>query len=408
VNGGVLAYLIGVCYDNKLGMKGLVDQMSRPRIAFVTPGAFPLPSPNSSSVERVVEKLVPLLTPTVQARIYGRLGRKLPRVGKLGGAECERYPAANKNLYLQSVGKSLVHYKPHVTEVENRPGTVLKLKRMRPGSRVWLHLHSSTFIGARAIKPAKLVQSLGAAEKIIVNSEFLRDIVARRVPQYSHKLNVVYPGVDTERFISQYSTDGANRRERLRASHGWEGRSVILFMGRLIKIKGVHHLLRLMPELIRQHPSALLVIVGGAFYGSTRTTSYVRKLHNIGRTMRGHVRFVPYVPYTEVPDWFLAADVAVVPSSNREAFGLVNVEAMSCGLPVVATRAGGMKEIIEHGVTGYLVEPGEVESEMRNYLLNLLQDDELRLTMGMKSRERVEQKFTWRHSAARWLDLLKD
>ncbi|MFC5648086.1 glycosyltransferase family 4 protein [Paenibacillus solisilvae] len=382
--------------------------MARPRIAFVTPGAFPLPSPNSSSVERVVEKLVPLLVPTVQARIYGRLGGKLPRTGMLGGAECQRYPAANKRLYLQRVGESIARYKPDVTEVENRPATVLKLKRLHPGSRVWLHLHSSTFIGAKSIKPATLVRSLGAAEKIIVNSEFLRDIVAARAPQYSQKLNVVYPGVDTDRFISQHSTEGAIRREQLRTARGWTGRSVILFMGRLIEIKGVHHLLRMMPELVKQHPSALLVIVGGAFYGSTRTTAYVRQLYRLGRKLPRHVRFVPYVPYSEVPDWFLAADVAVVPSGYREAFGLVNVEAMSCGLPVVATRAGGMKEIIEHGVTGYLVEPSHVEAELRSYLLNLLGNDQLRQTMGMKSRERVEQKFTWRHSAARWLDLLKE
>lgn len=407
-NGGVMEDSIRVCYDNKLGKRGVGDQMSRPRIAFVTPGAFPLPSPNSGSVERVVEKLVPLLTPTIQARIYGRLGGKLPRVGRLGGAECERYAAANKRLYLQHVGRSLIRYNPDVTEVENRPATVLKLKRFRPGSRVWLHLHSSTFIQAKYIKSATLVRSLAAAEKIIVNSEYLRDVVAARVPQISHKLNVVYPGVDTERFMSQYSAEGASRRERLRTSRGWAGRSVILFMGRLINIKGVHHLLRLMPELVRQHPSALLVIVGGAFYGSTRTTPYVRQLHRLGQKLRGNVRFVSYAPYSEVPDWFLAADVAVVPSGNREAFGLVNVEAMSCGLPVVATRAGGIKEIIEHGVTGYLVEPTQVVAEMRNYLLTLLRNDQLRQTMGMKSRERVEQKFTWQHSAASWLDLLND
>ncbi|MBW7453500.1 glycosyltransferase family 4 protein, partial [Paenibacillus sepulcri] len=113
-------------------------------------------------------------------------------------------------------------------------------------------------------------------------------------------------------------------------------------------------------------------------------------------------------PYSEVPDWFLSADVAVVPSGNREAFGLVNVEAMSCGLPVVATRAGGIKEIIEDGVTGFLVEPSEVEQQMRDRLLTLLRNDHLRMAMGVRSRDRVEQHFTWRHSAARWLELLNE
>ncbi|MBW7474496.1 glycosyltransferase family 4 protein [Paenibacillus oenotherae] len=382
--------------------------MSRPKIAFVTPGAFPLPSPNSSSVERVVEKFVPLLIPNIQARIYGRIGRSLPKRGKLGGAVCERYPAGNKRKYVGRVGRSLLQFSPDVTEVENRPGTVLSLKRLLPGGRVWLHLHSATFIGRKAIRPETLERSLQAAEKIIVNSEFLKEVIAARVPSCANKLRVVYPGVDTERFQSQFSLEGGQRRARLRDQRRWNGRSVVLFMGRLIEKKGVHHLLRLMPELVKRHPSVLLVVVGGAFYGSTRTTAYVRSLHRLGRAMPGHVQFKPYVPYSEVPDWFLGADIAVVPSGSREAFGLVNVEAMACGLPVVATRAGGMKEIIEDGVTGFLVSPAEVEVETRDRLLTLLQNEQLRLAMGIRSRERVEQQFTWHHTAARWLNLLRE
>ncbi|WP_274652580.1 glycosyltransferase family 4 protein [Paenibacillus humicola] len=381
---------------------------SRPKIAFVTPGAFPLPSPNSGSVERVVEKFVPLLVPTIEARIYGRLGASLRRKGMLGGAVCVRYPAGDKSRYVLKVGRSLKQYNPAVTQVENRPGLLLKLKKIRPGSRLWLHLHSVTFISRKAIRPATLKRSFRAAERIIVNSEFLRDTVASQAPEIAHKLRVVYPGVDTGRFISQYSGQGKARRDQLREARGWKGRNVILFMGRLRRIKGVHHLLSIMPELIAQHPNVLLVIVGGAFYGSRRETPYVRELHRMGNRMRKHVQFVPYVPHSKVQDWFLGADVAAVPSDRREAFGLVNVEAMACGLPVVATRAGGMKEIIVDGVTGYLVDPEHLREELKNRLLTLLKDDALRNSMGQQSRARVEKHFTWRHSADRWLELLRE
>jgi spore coat protein SA len=104
----------------------------------------------------------------------------------------------------------------------------------------------------------------------------------------------------------------------------------------------------------------------------------------------------------------LVADVAVVPSGQREAFGLVNVEAMSCGVPVVATRAGGMKEIIRNGVTGYLVRQSRVESDLKEKLLLLLSDKQLRQRLGKRSRERVEQTFTWQHTADRWVKLLKE
>ncbi|SEN76088.1 glycosyltransferase family 4 protein [Paenibacillus sp. OV219] len=382
--------------------------MARPRIAFVTPGTFPLPSQNSSSVERVVEKLVPLLAPRIEPCIYGRSSRALGRRGKLSGSAVERFPAANKRLYLKRVGRALLRFQPDLTQVENRPRYVLKLRRLAPSGKIWLNLHSSTFIRKGVISEAELERSFRAADRVIVNSEYLREDAAARVPACAHKLRVVYPGVDTERFVSQYTQEGARRRMQLRSERGWAGRSVVLFMGRLLSIKGVHHLLQLMPRLIEEHPSVLLVIVGGAFYGSRRTTAYVNELHRLGRKMKGYVQFVPYVPYGEVPGWFLGADVAVVPSGKREAFGLVNVEAMACGLPVVATRAGGMKEIIEDGVTGYLVDPDQVVPEMRARLLELLQSERLRHEMGLRSRERVEQHFTWQHSAARWLQLFDE
>ncbi|MFB9330256.1 glycosyltransferase family 4 protein [Paenibacillus aurantiacus] len=382
--------------------------MTRPRIAFVTPGAFPLPSPNGGSVERVVEKLVPRLVPTIDATIYGRSGRSLARSGMLNGARCIRYPGADKRKYMAHVQSSLMRLEPDIIEVENRPIYVLRLKKRRPRSRVWLHLHSSTFISGKAITRRHLERSFALAERIIVNSEFLRDDVIRRVPWAACKVSVVYPGVDLARFPSQHTPEGAARRHALRAARGWEGRSVVMFLGRLIPIKGVHHLLRILPRLIEQHPSVLLVIVGGAFYGSSRTTAYTRMLQRLGAKYRNHVKFVPYVPHTEVSDWFIAADIAVVPSANREAFGLVNVEAMSSGLPVVATRAGGMKEIIEDGVTGFLVSPEFVEYELEQRLLELLRSEDLRLFMGLKSRERVENAFTWEHSAQRWLALLRE
>ncbi|MBM7566730.1 glycosyltransferase family 4 protein [Paenibacillus sacheonensis] len=382
--------------------------MDKPKVAFVTPGTFPLPSPTSSSVERVVEKTVPLLVPYVDAHIYGRLSRSLGKRGNVGGAAIERFPAASKQRYIQCVRRAVGKLRLDVLQVENRPRYVLKLKQAQPAKQIWLNLHSNTFIRERAIPSQTLSRCFHAADRIIVNSEFLKEDAANRVPGCAHKLCVVYPGVDVERFPSQYSAAGSLRRAELRRRRNWLGRSVVLFMGRLQEIKGVHHLLKLMPQLIKEHPSVLLVIVGGAFYGSNRTTAYVRMLHRLGRTMKGHVTFVPYVPYSEVPSWFLGADVAVVPSGNREAFGLVNVEAMACGLPVVATRAGGMKEIIDDGVTGYLVDPEHVVTEMRSRLLELLCNERLRQEMGCQSRKRVEQHFTWQHSANRWLELLRE
>lgn len=378
------------------------------KVAIVTPGSFPIPSSTSSSVERVIEKFAPLLKPYAEPRIYGKLSKRLPRRGQFNGVDCERFPAGSKQRYIQAVARAVNRFSPHIIDVENRPQYVLTMKRMNPGKRVWLYLHSSTFISPSYISPPKLHQCLQAADKIIVNSEFIRRVVASKAPEVSAKLRVIYPGVDTVRFPSQYSAEGSAKRESLRQKRGLNGKKVVLFMGRLIPLKGVHHLLNIVPELVKSHPELVVVIVGSPFYGSHRKTAYARKLEQLGRKSPGHVQFVPYVPYSEVPGWMLVADVAVVPSGQREAFGLVNVEAMSCGVPIVATRAGGMKEIIRNGVTGYLVRQSRVEPELKEKLLLLLGDKQLRQKLGKRSRERVEQTFTWQHTADRWVKLLKN
>lgn len=373
------------------------------RAAFVTPGAYPVPAPRGGSVERVVENFVPLLADSLEVRIYGRTAKGLPRRGMLHGASCERVRAPGRRAYLTGVIAGLRAYRPQLIEVENRPRLVPLLKRKFPGALVWLHLHSNTFISGKAISPKELRVCLGAADRILVNSCFLKADVERRSPRLGAKLGVVYPGVDPAWF------GGPALRETLRNAHGWQRRQIVLFAGRLIPLKGVHHLLAALPALVRRHPNVLLVIVGSPFYGSSRTSAYSRKLLRMARPWRRYVHFEPYVSHERMPDWFSMADVAVVPSVRREAFGLVNVEAMASGVPVVACRVGGIAEIVEDGVTGFLVNPRYLDSELPERISVLLEDEALRTRMGALGRERVMERFTWRHTADRWLaELYRD
>lgn len=99
------------------------------------------------------------------------------------------------------------------------------------------------------------------------------------------------------------------------------------------------------------------------------------------------------------------ADVAIVPSVGQEAFGLVNLEAMAAELPVVATRAGGIKEVVVDGSTGFLVtsDSAFIVQELAARIGFLLGNEEVRKEMGRQGRERVLNHFLWRHTAERWL-----
>ncbi|QJD84084.1 glycosyltransferase family 4 protein [Cohnella herbarum] len=375
------------------------------RAAFITPGAYPIPSSMGGSVERVVEKVVPGLLPHVHATIYGRIGKRLPSRGNLNGVTVERFTGANKALYFQSVRKRLTQSKPDVIQVENRPLWVPRLKQSFPHSRIWLNLHSITFINAPYLSKQQRNRCLQAADIIQVNSEFLRNYIQKKVPQAAGKIKVNHLGVDTERFPGRSTVEGMGMREHWRAKHGWGNRRIVVYVGRLVPQKGIHHLLNTLPILIANAPDVLIVIVGSAQYGSHRQTAYTRRLHKQASRWKHHVHFQPYVPHHEIPYWFVMADIAVVPSVGREAFGLVNLEAMAAELPVVATRAGGMKEVVVDGSTGFLV-PSEapgIVGELASRISNLLVNETMRKEMGRRGRERVLNHFTWRHTAERWL-----
>jgi spore coat protein SA len=158
-----------------------------------------------------------------------------------------------------------------------------------------------------------------------------------------------------------------------------------------------------MPKVVKKYPNVRLTIVGSAFYGSNRKTKYVNHLYQLAEKVSEHVKFVPFVPHNQIHFWFQAADIVIVPSIGKEAFGLVNIEAMACGIPVIATNNGGMPEIIQHGDTGFLINPKDAVNELAAYLDKLLSNPAFLKEMGENSVLNVKKNFTWEKSAQRLL-----
>ncbi|RAV01299.1 glycosyltransferase family 4 protein [Paenibacillus sp. YN15] len=375
----------------------------KPKIALVSPGSFIIPSGVSSSVEQVMEELANRIGLSTDCTVYGIRAPGVPGREIRGPVRYLR-PSGRKN-YLSAVIKSLRRESYDLIQVDNRPRMARAVKKALPGKRVWLALHSLTFVSRRHIGRQELADCFRHVERILVNSRYLEEEIARLVPEAALKLQVLYPGVNTGLFLPRWDGEGARLREEKLRVMGYGGKRIILYAGRLREIKGVHHLLEAMPRLAAQFPDAVLLVVGGAFYGSGRTTGYVRKLHRMARSLPRNVRFVPYVPHERMPEWFRLADVAVVPSPRREAFGLVNVEAMASGVPVVAADSGGMREIILHGETGYLVPVESLSEGIADAVGRLLADQGLARRMGERAAVRVREQFTWEGTAALWLAL---
>lgn len=378
--------------------------MGKPNITIVTPGTFAIPSNRNSSVERVVMSVCRQLKTKVEFDIIARKTKNQLMNVRKNGLRYRRIQYKNPTNYIRKAASLLTNKKNCIIQVENRPKMAKFLKNKFPHRQVWLHLHSTTFMTSPKIHSRDLIKCLSSVDKIIVNSYFLKNEITQMFSQLSPKIIVNHLGVDTKQFISKWSEDGIKKREKLIRHLGYEGKKIILFAGRLIEIKGIHYILDALPEIIETIPNVVCIIAGSAFYGKNKMTDYVRTLHQKGNAMPQHVRFIPYVNYNEMQNWYLIADTVIVPSFEKEAFGLVNVEAMACGIPVIATSSGGIKEIVDHEKTGILINPDNVEEEIKSAVLDLLMDSHKSKWMGESAVQRVHSHFTWKHTAERMYD----
>lgn len=214
------------------------------------------------------------------------------------------------------------------------------------------------------------------------------------------RVRVVAPGVETELF-----SPGDRAAEK--AALGFGGRPVVLFVGRLQLLKSPEIAVEAVAELIDRRPELRdleLVIIGGpSGRGGVRPDS-LRALA-ARRGISGSLRLEPALPQERLVHFYRAADVVLVPS-RTESFGLVALEAESCGTPVVASDVGGLRTAVRDGVTGLLVPPDGPAGYARG-LERLLLDGSLRQAMGAAG-IRYARRFDWRQAAAGLIAVYED
>ncbi|MBK9713254.1 MAG: glycosyltransferase family 4 protein [Kouleothrix sp.] len=164
---------------------------------------------------------------------------------------------------------------------------------------------------------------------------------------------------------------------------------IVLYTGRLAQVKGTRRLLDAMQDVYRTYPSASLILAGPWQLPEAPDRLGLQEQSRAGgqRTV-----WMGHVPWRNLMDVYRRASVFVMPS-YYESFGISCLEAMACGLPVVATTAGGLPEVVEDGVTGILVPPGD-STALAEAINLLLSDAELRQRLGHAGRERVLATFT--------------
>ena len=263
---------------------------------------------------------------------------------------------------------------------EPNPMALLAYAIVRPRTPLVVWIHSEVIrpkLQYRLFYQPLLDFVLRRAQRIVVASPPMLQIPA--LQHYQRKCTVIPYGIDRERY--RLTTNTASRVQAIRSRIA---APIVLFVGRLVPYKGVDVLLKAIKGL-----EAETVVIGD---GPARMSLMALACES---GLNDKVHFVGDVSDADLLAWYHACDIFVLPSvSRQEAFGMVQLEAMVCGHPVVSTRLEtGTSWVNQHERTGVVVKPGDV-SELHTVLERLLGDSELRDQLGDAGRHRVTDTFS--------------
>jgi len=249
----------------------------------------------------------------------------------------------------------------------------------------------------KTLKPVlyPMKRAFDRADKIIAVSKAVKQFMSHIVSR-PEKIKVIPNGIDLEQF-----TYHSNNRKLRREFNLPLDVPIILFVGRLSIRKGIHILVDAFKHVIKEFPEAKLLIAGKGFL--KEYLRYKVKANNIV----DKVEFLGYISDEKLVKLYITSDIFVCPSIFAEAFGIVILEAMAAGKPVVATKVGGIPEIIDHEVNGLLVEPNDA-GELSNAIIRLLSDKKEMNKMGKNARKKVEEAYDWNKLVFRILEIYEE
>jgi D-inositol-3-phosphate glycosyltransferase len=243
-------------------------------------------------------------------------------------------------------------------------------------------------------------QVVAAANALIANTDAEAASLVSLYDACPDTVHVVSPGVDLYTF-----TPGESRGVA-RAHIGQPADALVVsFVGRIQPHKGPEVLIRATSELVKHTPllrhRLIVNIVGGASGANTEEVDRLKEL-TTWLAIDDVVRFTPPVQREELPQWYRAADLVIVPSYS-ESFGLVALEAQACGTPVVATAVGGLRTAVADGISGVLVD-GHDPKAWSSVISRLLQEPQRRVLLSMGAVEHASH-FGWDVTARGTLDI---
>ncbi|MFA5110387.1 MAG: glycosyltransferase family 4 protein [Desulfobaccales bacterium] len=389
-----------------------------PTAALIGPELYPVPPIRGGAAELFIEKAAGRLT-AWRPVVIGVSDPELPAHEWRGRVEYYRIPLEGWRkwlycryrhyfpLYDRRVAELIAGVRPDLIHVHNRPLLARYLqRRLRGRIPIILHMHN-------------LYESLGKRERPLPGavipvagfaacSRFVLERERSRLGLGAGLHRVIYNGVESEAFTSLW--DPGSQRQQVRERYGLKDEPTVLFAGKLRESKGVHILAAAMERVWQAVPGAVLALVGGTEYGRGRTmreTPFLTQLRRRLAAAEGRVVLTGFVAPERMPQAYLLGDVFVGPSQIEEGLGLVFLEAAAAGLPIIASRRGGIPEVVRQGFNGLLLDRKDDAEELAGKILGLLGNAELRKQLGQQGRAWVSAEFSWK-TIAQQLEQLYD
>lgn len=310
--------------------------------------------------------------------------------------------------YSLPVALSLRRLRPDVIHVHNFAQFVPLIRALNPHSKIVLHMHCEWLV---QLDHTTITRRLRDADRILSCSNYVTQKTRQRFPAFAERCHTLFNGVE----VRDYVANGAQPA----AAPAPEEAKTLLFVGRLSPEKGVHVLLDAFREVLAVYPQARLKVVGA--FGAVDPTftvqisddPIVRQLAifydgesyatHLAQRQPAHVMaqvdFCGFMPHDEVLALYHHSDVFVCPSVWHEPFGMPVVEALACGVPLVATRSGGIPEIVAEGEYGRLV-PRNDATALAAGILDVLGREAEWPALAAAGRQRVASCFSWEVIAA--------
>ena len=328
------------------------------KIAFISPGKLPQPATKGGAVEGLIDLLVKSTEDEYEVHVYS-VGENDEDIknGKVEYHYVKNTGLANQisrkirgvinilrtnsycgNNYINKVAHRIVQQKDQfdIIIVQNVPEYGLVLQKCNARHYI-LHMHNNNF----SIQSNNARKIFDLYDEIYTISETVRRYVCSI--EESEKVKVLYNGVDNHIFGQRISND---EKQDGRTKLGFMPEDVVfVFAGRLTQEKGVKELILSFRKLAEIKENVKLMIIGSSFFEGAKETEYVSELKKIAAPVKDKIVFTGFINHEELYRWYQLGNIGVVPSQWDEPFALTVIEEMMCGLPVIASKCGGIVEI---------------------------------------------------------------